>query len=264
MPRQALIQVRKDTAANWTSTNPTLASGEFGFETDTGKTKIGDGSTAWASLKYTTDGSLITSSTVTTTQLATSLQNLLVPAGTISATIRTTADTGWILLDGSTVTGASASYPSLWAVAPASWKSGTSLILPNMANRMLEGQSTTSLGATGGSNTVTIASGNLPTHTHEIDPPNTAVSISDPGHYHTPSGYSYFVAQSAYDGTNKSVSVSGTSLSAYNASATTTNTTGITASVNIASFTSGNGGFANTALTVTNAHLAVNYQIKAH
>ncbi len=46
------IQVRRDTAANWTSENPTLAAGELGFETDTGKFKIGDGSTAWTSLKY--------------------------------------------------------------------------------------------------------------------------------------------------------------------------------------------------------------------
>ena len=47
------VQVRKDTASNWTSANPTLASGEFGFETDTGKLKTGDGSTAWTSLGYT-------------------------------------------------------------------------------------------------------------------------------------------------------------------------------------------------------------------
>lgn len=46
------IQLRRDTAANWTSANPTLTAGEEGFETDTGKRKIGDGSTAWTSLKY--------------------------------------------------------------------------------------------------------------------------------------------------------------------------------------------------------------------
>jgi hypothetical protein len=46
------IQLRRDTAANWTSVNPTLASGEPGYETDTGKFKIGNGSTAWASLAY--------------------------------------------------------------------------------------------------------------------------------------------------------------------------------------------------------------------
>lgn len=46
------IQLRRDTAANWTSSNPTLAAGEVGLETDTRKTKVGDGSTAWASLSY--------------------------------------------------------------------------------------------------------------------------------------------------------------------------------------------------------------------
>ena len=46
------MQQRRDTAANWTSTNPTLLSGELGYETDTGKFKIGDGSTVWTSLSY--------------------------------------------------------------------------------------------------------------------------------------------------------------------------------------------------------------------
>jgi hypothetical protein len=47
------IQARRGTAAQWTSTNPTLSAGEFGFETDTLKLKIGNGSTAWTSLAYT-------------------------------------------------------------------------------------------------------------------------------------------------------------------------------------------------------------------
>ncbi len=46
------IQMRRDSAADWTSNDPTLASGEIGFETDTGKAKFGDGSTAWTSLDY--------------------------------------------------------------------------------------------------------------------------------------------------------------------------------------------------------------------
>ena len=49
------LQIRRDTAANWTSANPTLSAGEFGFETDTYKLKIGDGSTAWTSLDYYAD-----------------------------------------------------------------------------------------------------------------------------------------------------------------------------------------------------------------
>ena len=50
MPIQ--IQLRRGTASLWTSTNPTLAQGEMGFETDTGKFKVGDGSNVWASLPY--------------------------------------------------------------------------------------------------------------------------------------------------------------------------------------------------------------------
>ena len=46
------IQIRRGTAAQWTSANPTLAAGEWGYETDTNKGKIGNGSTAWNSLAY--------------------------------------------------------------------------------------------------------------------------------------------------------------------------------------------------------------------
>lgn len=54
----ARMQQRRDTAANWTSSNPTLAAGELGLETDTGKMKIGTGSTAWASLGYASAGTI--------------------------------------------------------------------------------------------------------------------------------------------------------------------------------------------------------------
>lgn len=43
---------RTNTAANWTSTNPVLDIGQIGYENDTKKLKIGDGSTAWNSLSY--------------------------------------------------------------------------------------------------------------------------------------------------------------------------------------------------------------------
>lgn len=48
----AQLQLRKGAAAQWTSANPVLLSGEIGYETDTGKQKIGDGTTAWTSLAY--------------------------------------------------------------------------------------------------------------------------------------------------------------------------------------------------------------------
>ena len=50
MPTQ--IQLRRDTAADWTSNNPTLAAGEFGWESDSNRFKIGTGSAAWTSLEY--------------------------------------------------------------------------------------------------------------------------------------------------------------------------------------------------------------------
>lgn len=50
------IQFRRGTAAAATSNNPTLAAGEVGLETDTGKIKVGDGTTAWNSLPYLLDG----------------------------------------------------------------------------------------------------------------------------------------------------------------------------------------------------------------
>jgi hypothetical protein len=66
MPVVTQIQVRRGTAAQWTSTNPTLAAGEFGFETDTNKLKCGTGTTAWASLPYLNNDGDITGVTAGT------------------------------------------------------------------------------------------------------------------------------------------------------------------------------------------------------
>ena len=56
MPTATTVPVkmaqRRDTAANWTSANPTLLAGEIGIESDTLKWKVGTGSTAWTSLGY--------------------------------------------------------------------------------------------------------------------------------------------------------------------------------------------------------------------
>lgn len=47
-----IIQIKRGTAASATANNPILADGEFGYETDTSKIKVGDGVTAWNSLPY--------------------------------------------------------------------------------------------------------------------------------------------------------------------------------------------------------------------
>ena len=46
------MQQRRGTAQQWTAANPVLAAGEIGFETDTNKFKIGDGTNTWSLLKY--------------------------------------------------------------------------------------------------------------------------------------------------------------------------------------------------------------------
>jgi hypothetical protein len=47
-------QQRRGTAAQWTTANPILSAAEIGFETDTNKFKIGDGTNRWADLIYFT------------------------------------------------------------------------------------------------------------------------------------------------------------------------------------------------------------------
>lgn len=63
----SIIQIRRDTASNWTSANPILALGEMGAETDTSKIKIGDGTTAWASVPYLIDAGDYLTATSTNT-----------------------------------------------------------------------------------------------------------------------------------------------------------------------------------------------------
>jgi hypothetical protein len=93
------IQLRRGLAATWTTNNPTLAQGEMGLETDTGKFKVGDGSTAWSTLVYssgiqgiqgiqgisplTTSGSL-TAALTTTAATETLVTNNIIPANSLA------------------------------------------------------------------------------------------------------------------------------------------------------------------------------------
>ena len=46
------IQLKRGTAAAWTTKNPVLLAGEVGLEMDTKKFKVGDGAAAWNALEY--------------------------------------------------------------------------------------------------------------------------------------------------------------------------------------------------------------------
>ncbi len=50
MPYRILL--RRDTLTNWVYNDPVLMSGEPGYETDTGRMKLGDGQNPWTNLPY--------------------------------------------------------------------------------------------------------------------------------------------------------------------------------------------------------------------
>ena len=213
--------------------------------------------------------------------------NKAIPAGTISFTISTVEPSGW-LFHNKTITNASASYPDLWSVAPAAWKSGSSLVIPDLSDAVMaqSGGSAAAIGALGGSMTTTITSADLPTHTHAIDHDHGSVTsgagsahnhgITDPGHTHNDSSSTGDWLMTDITASSGSLDVhdGGAALGYGVTSATASATTGITTNnesahthaVDLPNFTgtSGNGGFANTAMTTRPRHLGVNVMIKAH
>ena len=50
-----IIKVRRGTMAQWSAANPVLADGEPGWDSTVGRFKLGDGTTAWATLPYSDD-----------------------------------------------------------------------------------------------------------------------------------------------------------------------------------------------------------------
>ena len=50
------VQIRRDTTLNWNTNDPILLDGEFGYETDTGRYKIGNGIDIWSDLIYSLVG----------------------------------------------------------------------------------------------------------------------------------------------------------------------------------------------------------------
>jgi hypothetical protein len=81
------IQIRNGTAAQWTAANPTLAVGEMGAETDTGKFKIGTGSTAWNSLAYAAVGTVTSVGQTFTGGLVSVAGSPISTSGTLALTV---------------------------------------------------------------------------------------------------------------------------------------------------------------------------------
>jgi phage-related tail fiber protein len=88
------FRVRRGTAAQWASVNPVLFSGEPGFETDTRVLRIGDGVTAFTSLKRFASIEDIDNSVVLTKAALT---------GMVGMFLTNTAPAGWLKANGAAV-----------------------------------------------------------------------------------------------------------------------------------------------------------------
>ena len=106
--------------------------------------------------------------------------NTIMPSGTIVQTARATAPDYWLFCDGSAIS--RTTYSTLYAAIGTQYGSGdgsTTFNLPNLQGRVPVGKNSSgtfaALGGTGGAETVTLDSTQIPSHTHPI---------TDNGHYH--------------------------------------------------------------------------------
>lgn len=158
------IQVRRGTASQWTSTNPTLAAGEWGYETDTGKVKIGNGSTAWTSLGYTGAG------TVTSIVAGTGLSGgTITSSGTITIDTSVTADlsTAQTLTNKNLTSGTNTFPSSLATLTGAETLTNKTLTAP-VINLALNAQTGTTYTFVAGDNGKLVTASNASAQTYSI------------------------------------------------------------------------------------------------
>ena len=252
---------------------------------------------------------------ITLADLAAALQNLLVPAGTVAATAAATAPTGWSFFN-QTIPNAQTNFPSAWNAVPTAWKSGSSIVLPDVSDATIAQFAATALGVVAGSNTTIITASNLPLHQHVMTHGHTVgsntgisgiqsanhqhgmshghpVSVTVDSHIDLVTRLTNLVADDFVTGRNTTPSLSpaimamNTGLAAplvgmavsygnpsHGVTALVTNHTGNTTNqdtnhhhgVTVDNFSgsTGDGGFANTAISTRNRHLALNLMIKIH
>jgi len=101
--------------------------------------------------------------------------------GMISAFAFQAPGNGWLPLAGQDLE--KNDYPELWSRVPPSWKSGTTITLPNMQDRFLTGASFSlaPLGSQGGETATTLTTAQIPSHTHTYTPPSLNPDSEGPG-----------------------------------------------------------------------------------
>lgn len=112
-----------------------------------------------------------------------SIMALMVPAGSVIATVKATPDPGYAFINGQTLVNAQVLYPAAWAAVPGSWKAAPNLNLPDWSGRTLFMDDVGALfvlGGTGGANTHLLTQAELPAVTLPIDPASFDIIINPP------------------------------------------------------------------------------------
>lgn len=205
----------------------------------------------------------------------TKLSNDIVPAGTIVATGRSTADTGWLLCQGQEISrsiaggGTVDTYKRLWDAIGTNFGTGngsSTFNIPNLQDRFPigKGSTYTTLGNSGGSSSITIGTTNLPSHDHSINHDHASTTSGpESAHTHATSTNASQYAITA-GGTGRLIDSGPTVCDITLLSSLTTGTgSSHTHSVDLPSFsgTSGSTG-SGTAITTISPYRVVNFQIK--
>lgn len=91
--RNSIVQLKRASASYWNTSNPVLRRGEPGYETDTGRLKIGDGTKTWSLLPYV-DTTNLTAGLATKSDIGHTHAANQITSGTISIDRLPTGTTG--------------------------------------------------------------------------------------------------------------------------------------------------------------------------
>ena len=169
--------------------------------------------------------------------------------GDIKASASSAAQDGWIALGSAPVS--RTQYAALFQAIGTTWGTGdnvTTFGIPPTGAVLIGINGTFAIGTTGGDSTVTLTTGNLPTHTHPIIDPGHNHAVTDPGHVHTTNA----AASNTTTGANAGGGTAGNTGSAMTGISIQNHTTGIT---------TGDAG-SSTAFSILPPYAAVQYFIK--
>ena len=171
--------------------------------------------------------------------------------GVVQLFAGSSAPNGWLICNGQAVS--RITYAALYAVIGTTYGAGdgsTTFNIPNLVNKTVRGSN--SLGKTGGVDTVTLSTAQMPAHTHGV---GTLATNNTGAHTHSLSPLSQINYNETYTNTVNRIqstrATEGTDATAASAGAHTHTISGSTASV-------GSGS----AVTITNPYVMLHYIIK--